>query len=218
MALHLTLHNLGKRFNRHWIFRQINYQFCSGKSYAITGANGSGKSTLLQIIAGAMQQSEGQIEMRFEKERIEKINSSTPIIPVEKHYQHISLAAPYMELIEELTLQEFLDFHFRFKPVLPAYTIASIIDYIQLKDATHKQIRLFSSGMKQRVMLAQAIFSNTPLILLDEPTTNLDTKGIDLYNRLVNEFCKDRLLIICSNDEHEISFCLERLNIADYIK
>lgn len=134
----------------------------------------------------------------------------------EDYYSHISIAAPYLELVEELTLTEFLAFHFKFKPILPGFSIASIIDYIGLGDAAEKQIRYYSSGMKQRVKLAQAIFSYTAVVLLDEPTTNLDVKGIALYLDLVNQFCKDRLLIVCSNDENEISFCKERLNVGEF--
>jgi len=218
----LQLQNLGKRFNRHWIFQKINFTFQSGNAYAITGANGSGKSTLLQIVAGAMQHSEGNCTLvnaplKGKAERSQSSLTNTSLKP-EDYYQHISIAAPYLELVEELTLVEFLAFHFTFKPILPTHTIDSIIHFIGLTDAAEKQIRYYSSGMKQRVKLAQAVFSNTPIILLDEPTTNLDTKGIELYHKLVAEYCRHRLLIICSNDEKEISFCQKRLALDDFKK
>ena len=209
--MNLKLQNLGKRFNRHWIFRKINFTFQSGNAYAITGANGSGKSTLLQIIAGAMQHSEGNISLVNGQRSTVNGQWST-----ENYYQHISIAAPYLELVEELTLKEFLAFHFQFKPIFPGHTIESVINYISLADAADKQIRYYSSGMKQRVKLAQAIFSNTAVVLLDEPTTNLDVTGISLYLDLVQQFCKNRLLIVCSNDENEISFCKERLYVGDF--
>ena len=210
-VVELQLQNLGKRFNRHWIFRNISTTFQLGRAYAITGANGSGKSTLLQIIAGAMQHSEGSCILVNGQSSL--ANAS---LKPEDYYRHISIAAPYLELVEELTLKEFLAFHFQFKPILAGHSIASIIEYISLTDAADKQIRYYSSGMKQRVKLAQAIFSNTPVVLLDEPTTNLDTKGIELYHQLVNDYCKDRLLIVCSNDENEISFCKERLYVGSF--
>lgn len=209
--MNLQLQNLGKRFNRHWIFRKINFTFQSGNAYAITGANGSGKSTLLQIIAGAMQHSEGSCALVNGQSTL--VNTS---LKPEDYYRHISIAAPYLELVEELTLKEFLAFHFQFKPILPGHTITSIIEYVSLTDASDKQIRYYSSGMKQRVKLAQAIFSNTSVVLLDEPTTNLDVTGIALYLDLVQQFCKNRLLIVCSNDENEISFCKERLHVGDF--
>jgi ABC-type multidrug transport system ATPase subunit len=201
----LQLQNLGKRFNRHWIFRRITYEFISGQAYAIIGANGSGKSTLLQIIAGAMQQSEGAILVGQQPQPI-----------TENYYQQIAIAAPYIELVEELTLTEFLEFHFKLKPLIAGQTIASVITYIGLTYAANKQIRYYSSGMKQRVKLAQALFSNAPILLLDEPTTNLDVQGIALYHQLIKNFAANRLLIICSNDEAEIAICTNRLNVADF--
>ena len=121
-----------------------------------------------------------------------------------------------MELIEELTLSEFLYFHQSFKPFIDGKTAKAIISYIGLEDAAHKQIRNFSSGMKQRVKLAQAIFTKTAVVMLDEPTSNLDLDGIALYNRLVSEYCAQRLLIICSNEEAEIQMCHMRLAVNEF--
>src|SRR5689334_16034928 len=153
----ISLTNAGKRFNRDWIFRNFTQEFTTGIAYAITGPNGSGKSTLLQVIGGAMMMSEGSA--------LYTVN--TKEIHVDKAFQLISIAAPYLELIEEMTVQEFLQFHSQFKPFLPGFQIKDIIAEIGLQAATHKQIRFYSSGMKQRVKLAQAIFSNVPCILLD---------------------------------------------------
>jgi ABC-type multidrug transport system ATPase subunit len=91
-----------------------------------------------------------------------------------------------------------------------------IIHLSSLENAAHKQIRYFSSGMKQRVKLAQAIFSNVPIVLLDEPLTNLDAEGVSLYHRLVEQFCKNRLLIISSNEPKEYSFCDTIIDIKAY--
>jgi ABC-type multidrug transport system ATPase subunit len=200
--MNISLHNAGKRFNREWIFRHVDYQFTSGRVYAITGPNGSGKSTLLQLISGASMVSEGSVV--YEK------------IKQEDAYKYVSIAAPYLQLIEEMTLDEFLNFHSGLKKWLPSVTTSQVISTIDLERATHKQIRYFSSGMKQRVNLAQAIFSDVPLVLLDEPTTNLDEDGIQLYWRLVNEFCGDRLLIVSSNDKQDYEFSDEVLDMKNY--
>jgi ABC-type multidrug transport system ATPase subunit len=204
----ISLTNAGKRFNRDWIFRNFTQEFTSGIAYAITGPNGSGKSTLLQVIGGAMMMSEGNTQYTVEEKDVH----------VDKAFQHISIAAPYLELIEEMTLQEFLQFHSQFKPFLPGFHIQEIIAEIGLQAATHKQIRFYSSGMKQRVKLAQAIFSNVPCILLDEPCTNLDAAGFALYHQLISKYCNNRLIIVSSNDEQEYSFCKERISILDYKK
>jgi len=208
----ISLINAGKRFNRDWIFRKFNYGFTAGTAYAITGPNGSGKSTLLQIIGGAMIMSEGSA-------KYEVVNRQSAIgneIAVDKAFQYISIAAPYLELIEEMTVTEFLQFHGQFKPFLPNFSIHEIIAIIGLDKAAHKQIRYYSSGMKQRVKLAQAIFSNVPCVLLDEPCTNLDAEGIALYQQLISNYCNNRLVIVSSNDEQEYSFCTERISILNY--
>ncbi len=204
----IKLTNVGKRFNREWIFRHFNFEFHSQKSYAITGPNGSGKSTLLQIIAGAIIFNEGEIEYFLDDKKIDS----------EKVYTNISIAAPYLELVEELTLTEFLQFHSALKNWLPRFDSKKIISIINLEDAAQKQIRYFSSGMKQRVKLAQAVFSDVAIILLDEPTTNLDEEGIALYKNLIKNYCKNRLVIVSSNDAQEYDFCEERIDMREINK
>lgn len=196
----------GKKFNREWIFRGIDFIFQSGKKYAITGPNGSGKSTLLQAIAGSLNLSAGKITWLFHNTEIAD----------DKIYNSLSLAAPYLELIEEMTAKEFLQFHASFKPLLPTVTVNSVLELIGLEKAADKQIRYYSSGMKQRVKLAQAIFSDVPLLLLDEPCTNLDASGYDLYHRLITDYCNGKTIIVSSNDQQEIDFCEERIQITDY--
>jgi len=217
----ITLIDAGKRFNRDWIFRRLSYEFIQGQSYAITGPNGSGKSTLLQAIGGAIAISEGRALYYHEAaaHANEAVHSDTgiqKIIPHDRVFCYISIAAPYLELIEEMTVTEFLHFHQSFKPLLPGPSIHKIIERVGLEKASHKQIRYYSSGMKQRVKLAQAIFSDTPVVLLDEPCTNLDTEGIALYRQLVSEYCMDRLVIVSSNDLQEYAFCREKINIMEY--
>ena len=138
------------------------------------------------------------------------------IVPGDHAYQYISLAAPYLEVIEEMTALEFLEFHRKFKPLISNCTIPQILSIVGLEKAANKQIRYYSSGMKQRIKLAQAIFSDTPVILLDEPCTNLDQQGVELYQQLVREYCGKRLVIVSSNDLQEYSFCEEKISILDY--
>jgi len=202
----ITLQNIGRRFNRDWIFRGIDHTFISGESYAILGSNGSGKSTLLAVLNGSLSPSTGIISYSFNDLSVE----------VDQVFQHISLAAPYLELIEEFSLSEMIDFHFKFKTYKPGINKAAIIELLSLPGSPNKLIRYFSSGMKQRLKLALAFCADTPVLMLDEPTSNLDAQGVDWYLNLVQQFAKDRLTIICSNQEHEYSFCTHKLNIADY--
>ena len=202
----ISISDAGKRYNRDWIFRHLTYSFHAGSSYAITGPNGSGKSTLLQAIGGAVALSEGKLEYKLTNRQLS----------TDSYFQHLSIAAPYLEVIEEMTVTEFLGFHASFKPLLSSLSIKDIIATVGLSSAAHKQIRYYSSGMKQRVKLAQAIFSDVPVVLLDEPCTNLDAAGIALYQQLVRDYCSNRLVIVSSNDEAEYGFCKERVSILQY--
>lgn len=217
----VSLIDAGKRFNRDWIFRHLSYNFEEANSYAIIGPNGSGKSTLLQVLSGAMEVSEGRIEFSRQASvdsRQSNAPGRDPIVSSEEIFNYVSISAPYLEVVEEMTLREFLNFHARFKPLLPSASVEMIVSEIGLSGAINKQIRHYSSGMKQRVKIGQAIFSDTPFLLLDEPCTNLDEEGIALYHQLIGRYCGDRLVVVSSNDEIEYRFCSHRINIGDYKK
>ncbi len=204
--LEITLTNAGRRFNRDWIFKGINHTFISGNSYAVLGPNGSGKSTLLQLLNGSLSPSAGTVIFRQDDRALD----------IETVFKHLSLAAPYLELIEEFSLQEVIDFHFQFKPYIAGMDKAGLIDLLGMQTSKNKLIRYFSSGMKQRLKLALAFCSDTAILMLDEPTSNLDVQGTDWYLHLVEQFASNRLIIVGSNQEQENGFCTHRLNITDY--
>jgi ABC-type multidrug transport system ATPase subunit len=204
MQIHLS--HIGKRYNREWIFRNLDYCFQSNEKYAIIGANGSGKSTLLQIIGGALMHSEGNINFT-------NTNDNNLFQP-ENVYRHIAFSAPYLELLEELTAKELLDFNSKFKKMI--LEPDAIFNAVGLQKAQHKQIRYYSSGMKQRLKLALAFFSDTSVLLLDEPTSNLDETGIDVYQQLINSYTQNRTVIVCSNEKKEYAFCKQLLQIDQY--
>lgn len=204
----IILENIGRRFNRDWVFQHVSYEFTTGQCYAVLGPNGSGKSTLLQLIASSLTPSAGHIRYLSHGKTVEPDNV----------YQHISLSAPYMELIEEFTLIEQIGFHFTHKDYLVGYDEHALMELLGLQNARNKQIRYFSSGMKQRLKLVLACCSDVPIVLLDEPTSNLDKHGVNWYLDLVNKTRANRLLIVCSNQEHEYVFCEHALQITDYKK
>lgn len=201
----VTLEDIGRRFNQEWIFKGINYQFNSGGKYAILGPNGSGKSTLLSVILGNLSPSEGVITYNDQKN-----------IVVERIYEYISFAAPYLDLIEEFTLQETIDFHFKFKTLQKGFDERMVLDLLGLKKSQDKALKYFSSGMKQRTKLVLACCTNTPILLLDEPTSNLDKQGVAWYHELIDRFTAGRLVIVGSNQEIEYSFCNHFVRITDY--
>lgn len=199
--MQIILHNVGKRFNRDWIFRHVHLTFESYKQYAIIGNNGSGKSTLLQILAGAIQPIEGKIDWRWENTSVDAI-------------QLTAIAAPYLELIEELNAKELLDFHRKFKRLTA--TNQDILSAIGLTNAADKVIANYSSGMKQRLKLSLALFSEAPMLLLDEPFTNLDRDGIEIFKQLMNTLPKEKTVIISSNVEEEYATCTELIRLSDF--
>jgi len=201
----IVLNNVGRRFNKEWIFRNLSAEFSSGNSYAILGPNGSGKSTLISVLTGNLSPSEGQLSY-----------SSSKDIPVEEIYQSISLAAPYLELVETFTLREIIDFNFQFKKYADGVDAQSLISILGLEKSANKEIKYFSSGMKQRTKLGLACCTNSPILFLDEPTSNLDVQGINWYLELIEKFAKDRLTIIGSNQIQEYEFCDTQIQIADY--
>ncbi|MBB2953196.1 MULTISPECIES: ATP-binding cassette domain-containing protein [Sphingobacterium] len=203
----IILTDVGRRYNREWIFKHITYEFESGKSYAILGPNGSGKSTLLKVLSGSLAPSAGSIYYEMNDKAVD----------VESVFQYLSLATPYVELIEEFTLREQIQFHFKFKNYLSGYSEPEVVHLLGLENAIDKELKFFSSGMKQRVKLALACCSDSAFVLLDEPTSNLDTAGEGWYLELVDKTKRaDRLFIICSNQEKEYNFCDQTLSISDY--
>ncbi len=203
MQIHLE--NLGRRFNKEWIFRNIDYTFNSGQKYAILGPNGSGKSTLLSVLLGSLTPSEGKISYFSENE----------VLP-EQIFQYISFAAPYLDLIEEFTLQETIDFHFKFKDYQKGMDANTVLELLALSRAEDKPLKYFSSGMKQRTKLALACCTAAPILVLDEPTSNLDTQGTDWYLSLIEKFSTDKLILVGSNQSYEYDFCEHHVDITAY--
>jgi len=128
----MCLNDAGKRFNRDWIFRHVDLELHAGQRYAITGHNGSGKSTLLQLIGGMITPSEGRRTLELNGQPLDEDSS----------YREVSLCAPYLELIEEMTGMESLTFHQGFKPLRNGHTPASILEAVGLQKAAEKQIQI----------------------------------------------------------------------------
>lgn len=204
--MQISAKNLGKKFSNEWIFRNLNYEFQSGESYTFVGANGSGKSTLLQVLSGFIPHSEGEIQYQIDGKNLE----------IDNYYKHLVIAAPYLELIEDFMLAEIIDFHIQFKPFKKNLSVSDFTDFIELPQAKNKAVKFFSSGMKQRVKLGLAFWSDSEILMLDEPTSNLDIKATEWYLTNVQEYSKNRLLMICSNQPNEYEFCKNILNIQDY--
>ena len=204
--MQITATGLGKRFQRDWIFRGLTRLFRPGSATAVLGPNGAGKSTLLNTISGQLLPTEGELTYAL---------GDRPVA-VEDLPQHLAYAAPYLELLEELTLLELLQFHIQFKPLRPGVSLDKLIDLMYLENSRHQLVREFSSGMKQRLKLALALYADAPLLLLDEPTTNLDATGMAWYQEHVEATRAGRTVLLSSNVATEYAFCDEVLMVTDF--
>ena len=202
----ITAEGLGKRFVREWIFKDFDYTFSSGNIYAITGNNGSGKSTLLKVISASLPNTSGKIVFERDQKQIHANDI----------FRSISLAAPYLDLVEDFTLAEAISFHTQLKPLNSAYATSNLPKLMQLSGQEGKYIRDFSSGMKQRVKLGLALTSASPVLILDEPTSNLDKNGKHWFYSLLKEVRSNKLILLASNESEEISLTQNIITLADY--
>ncbi len=203
----LSCDKLGKRYNRHWVFRELSRDFKPGDKIAIIGNNGSGKSTLLKILAGFERFSEGNYTVSVNGKTVDENNV----------YRHISLCAPYQGLYEDLTLEEHFDLHRSFKN-MRVNGFEEFKAILVLDNVYNKPLKNYSSGMRQRVKLALAILSDTPFLFLDEPVSNLDARSTQWYRDLVTSHLENRIVFVASNrNDDELFFCTEHIQIEDFL-
>lgn len=203
--MNIILDNIGKSYHKKQIFQGINYQFESPNRYGISGHNGSGKSTFLKIIAGFTTPNTGTITY----------SKSDKSISVESIFNHISYAAPYIDIPQDLNFNELLNFHFSIKQRLFHKSNEELNSHFNLPMTI--PIIQFSSGMLQRVKLALAFFTKSELLILDEPTETLDEQGFELYADLLNKFTENRITIIASNKERDFIQCKEIISMTSKI-
>lgn len=205
----LSVQHISKKYHeKNWIFKDFSIELETGNSCAILGANGSGKSTLIKLLSGYVTPSEGKISFKIDQQEIDG----------EHYFQHVSMAAPWFELIEDFTLEEYLSFHRKFRKIIHQLSNDDLLQIANLTHAKKLAIRDFSSGMKQRVRLLFAFFTESDILLLDEPTANLDSQNISWYQTLIQEYTKNRMTFIASNHiRHEYDFCQKKYEIVDGI-
>lgn len=198
----LEVSGLGRRFNRHWIFRKLDLQLSAGERILLCGDNGSGKSTLMRILAGQLTPTEGSVRLWIDGRQIDD----------EHFYEYISWSGPYMELYTDLNLQEAIQMHASFRPMMAPPK--EVMQLLQLEDHAGKLLKHFSSGMLHRVKVGLAILTRSRLLLLDEATTNMDAGNSRLILDLVDRYLDGRMLIWASNKEEEFGMFERRVVMA----
>ena len=203
----LTLQSLTKSFGRRLIFRDINVEFVSGNIYGFAGNNGSGKSTLAKIVTGVLSPTKGKI--------IHK--SKGKEIPMENLHSHIGFVSPYLVLYDEFTAEENLLHSLKIRGLRENLEkIELLFNKFDLYERRNDLLKGYSSGMKQRVKFIFALIHNPSLLIFDEPTSNLDTKGKDTVYKIVEEEAKEKLIILASNEQTDLDLCKEILYVENY--
>lgn len=203
----IEIENLGKKFRNEWIFRGFSANFEKGNTYAVVGANGSGKSTLLQALSSYIPCNEGIIKY---------FDGNNNPIEIENIFKYLTFTSPFLELIEDFTLVELINFHTKLKPLAHSLSTIDFLDKIELTAQAHKQVKFFSSGMKQKVKLALCLFSEASIMFLDEPTTNLDQKTKTWFLENIVSIKQNKLIILASNDSQEYSFTNNIIDIQQF--
>jgi ABC-type multidrug transport system ATPase subunit len=206
--LQIQLNGCGKNYQKQWLFRNLsaNLNIEFGDSLAILGKNGSGKSTLTLLLTGQISPTEGSINWIINGKKIDEF----------QWHNHYSLSSPSLELPEELTLIEWFQFQSKIKPFYDFVDLDYLLSTCNFSTKTaNKAIGNYSSGMKQRVKLCLSILTNTPLSIIDEPFSNLDSEGIDLYYTLIEKFQQQKFFVIASNRSEEYTFAKSRIQIEN---
>lgn len=196
----IKISNLSHHFNFNYLFKEISCTINSGDRFAVLGPNGSGKSTFLRIILGQLKGAEGQVSY----------HDGSDLMDHAIVYKRIMLVSPALDLIEDFTLIEQMQFHFNLVKIKQGYSIDSIIDSINMAKQKDKYLKNFSSGMLQRLKLALAFYTDVDVLLLDEPTSNLDQTWINWYQEEIKKL-KNQSIVVASNDEREYAFCDQKI-------
>lgn len=203
--MHIELNKISKRYGYQWILRDLDLEIPSGSILGVNGLNGSGKSTLIKIISGFLSPSDGKIIHSIDGKKIN----------IADVYKSVSWVAPYLSLTDNYTIEEMYNLQAKFKR-MKTYSFMEFNDLIDLADHRNKFIKDFSSGMQQRLQLGLAILSDTPLLLLDEPTSYLDGNSIDWYHDLLQKNISNRTVIIASNESRDLEECDRSVDVLDF--
>ncbi len=202
----INISKVAKTFDgRNFLFKDVDFEISNGKSLVVTGINGSGKSTLLKIIAGIITPSKGAVKYTVDDKEVEKGN----------WHEHISFVSPYLNLYEEFTPLEHLSLFADIQGIKYNPELAKLnLEKVGIYKARKKEIKKFSSGMKQRMKFALALQNPSKLFFMDEPTSNLDKEGIETVEKIFDEhISKGGAVLIASNEDREIKLCDKMIDI-----
>jgi heme exporter protein A len=197
--------NLGKWFGRRKVFEGIDFRLDDRGSLVITGKNGSGKTTLIKVICGLLRPTRGEVKVSHQGRKL----------TAEKRQNLLGLVMPDLELYGELTAFENLLFLSRMRGQNPEKEmIRERITQVGLMDRENDLVSSFSSGMKQRLKYALALSGEPQMLVLDEPTANLDAEGISMVDQIIKSQMKKAIVIIATNEQSDIKYAEKRIQLG----
>lgn len=204
--LSLELENISKWFGERQVFENINLKLESPASLAIIGPNGCGKTTLLKIICGLIRPSRGMVRIKTDGQEIRK----------EGQRAIFSIVASDIELYEELTAWENLGFIGRLSDSKHSeIELNQKLERVGLKGRENEPVGSFSSGMKQRLKYAVALSSFPKILVLDEPSSNLDEEGVFFMEKIIEEQKKSGMVILATNDLKETQYAQQTYKLVN---
>jgi heme exporter protein A len=206
ISVSIRANGVSKNFNRNAIFKDISFSLSSPASLSITGKNGAGKSTLSKILAGVLSSTHGSITYSVDEKNID----------IEDFKHHVGFVSPYLNLYDEFTALENLQFlsGIRGARQQNGNRIKDLLTCVGLWNRRDDIVGTFSSGMKQRLKYSFALLHEPAVLILDEPTSNLDTEGIDIVQQIIGEQKKSNILIIATNNDEEAFSCAQQIQLG----
>jgi heme exporter protein A len=199
--------SLRKNFGRRLIFEDLDFSYSDKGIFGIAGANGSGKSTLVKIIAGLLSPSSGKIVH----------SSGGKEIIAEKLHNHLGFVSPYLVMYDEFSAHENLKFISEIRGVKFDEDRSNwLLEQFGIFSRRHDAVKAYSSGMKQRLKFVFALLHSPSLVILDEPTSNLDASGKDTVYRIVQLESADKIILIASNEENDLALCSSVIEMENF--
>ena len=185
----LQIKNLSLKYGNHYIFRNLSFAVEKNDFLCIVGPNGSGKSTLLKCILGEIKPNQGEI--KFENHSQRKVIGYLPQNP---HYNP-SFPASVYEVVASGSLNQIGLFS-----KYPKQKIEKALGTLRIADIARQQFSTLSGGQRQRVLLARALVASSNLLILDEPSNNLDYNSKQEFYRTLEKLNKSTTILMVTHD------------------